>query len=437
MILLFVHGWSVTNTQTYGYLPDAIQKLAPENLKIDVKHVFLGKYISFNDSVTLDDVSRAFNQAVKDTIGNKAFSCITHSTGGPVLRNWIKLFFKGKSLSNIPLKHLIMLSPAIHGSALAQLGKSRLNRIKSWFNGVEAGQKILDWLELGSDGQWDVNKYWLDYDLPIRNFYPFVLTGDTIDNKFYDFINHYLVEDGSDGVVRVCAANANYTYVQLKQKNENLIIDNYDREDNKIAIGVIPDTSHTGSDKGIMESVKAKNYSDKDIVSEIIRCLKIKSVKEYIKLKEDFRNRLKTTKGNYVMLSFYIQDDMGNDIEDYDVILLGKNHDPSKLTKGFLVDRQRNQVNESKLTFYLDYDKMKEIEDGSFGIRVIARPEKGFTSYSPAEYKGKVDLLKPNQTILVHIILTRKIDKNIFQFDDLTQKKGSFKNTRPSGEEIS
>ena len=48
------------------------------------------------------------------------------------------------------MSHLIMLAPANYGSALAQLGKQRLSRIKSWFEGVEPGQGVLDWLELGS-----------------------------------------------------------------------------------------------------------------------------------------------------------------------------------------------------------------------------------------------------------------------------------------------
>lgn len=436
MILLFVHGWSVTSTKTYGYLPEAIKELAPANLKIDVKHIFLGKYISFNDNVTLDDVSRAFNQAVKDKIGKKSFSCITHSTGGPVIRNWIKLFYPNTNLQNIPLKHLIMLAPAIHGSPLAQLGKSRINRIKSWFQGIEPGQKILDWLELGSDGQWEVNRHWLNYTLPVKNFYPYVLTGDAIDNKFYDFLNPYLVEKGSDGVVRVCGANANYTYVKLKQHQNELKIDEYDREDDKIAIGILPNTSHTGTDKGIMLSVKEKNFSTKDVVKEIIRCLKVKSLDQYLKIKEDFKSQFPTTRGNYVMISFCIQDNMDNDVEDYDIILLGKNYDPSKLEKGFFVDRQRNSINKSKLTFYLDYDKMMKIPDGKFGIRVVARPEKGFAKYSSAEFRGDVNLLKPNQTVLAHIILNRIVDKNVFQFDDLTKKKGPFIKTRPSGRKI-
>jgi len=87
-----------------------------------------------------------------------------------------------------------MLAPANHGSALAQLGKSRLGRIKSFFEGVEPGQHILDWLELGSDMSWQLNESWLDYDCIAHGIYPFVLTGQKIDRQLYDTLNSYTGE---------------------------------------------------------------------------------------------------------------------------------------------------------------------------------------------------------------------------------------------------
>jgi hypothetical protein len=35
------------------------------------------------------------------------FACLTHSTGGPIARKWIDLFFK-KKLKECPLRHLVM-----------------------------------------------------------------------------------------------------------------------------------------------------------------------------------------------------------------------------------------------------------------------------------------------------------------------------------------
>jgi len=227
MIIIFVHGWSVTHTNTYGDLPRTLAGMSSQyGMSIDIQHIQLGKYISFHDEVTLDDIARAFDAALRDLPINKnrinEFSCVTHSTGGPVVRYWIDKYYGSKNLSVLPLKHLVMLAPANHGSSLAALGKKRVGRIKAWFDNVEPGQRVLDWLSLGSSGQWLLNEQYLNYKSAANDFYPFVLTGQGIDTSFYDFLNDYLVESGSDGVVRVCGANLNYRYLSLTQSDEDI-----------------------------------------------------------------------------------------------------------------------------------------------------------------------------------------------------------------------
>ena len=130
MIVVFVHGWSVTDTSAYGGLPDALLKNAPASLNLSIAHLFLGKYVSFADEVRVDDIARGMQQALVEEVfpklaSGERFACVTHSTGAPVVRKWIDLYF-GTKLSKCPLSHLVMLAPANHGSALAQLGKGRL-----------------------------------------------------------------------------------------------------------------------------------------------------------------------------------------------------------------------------------------------------------------------------------------------------------------------
>ena len=75
-----------------------------------------------------------------------------------------------------------MLAPANYGSALAQLGKQRLGRLMSWFEGVEPGQGVLDWLELGSTESWALNKEWIASDgtqIGPNGVFPFVITGQS------------------------------------------------------------------------------------------------------------------------------------------------------------------------------------------------------------------------------------------------------------------
>ena len=212
---------------------------------------------------------RSLNRALRDLSGNdgdiEEFSCITHSTGGPVVRYWVDRYYGARELESCPLQHLVMLAPASHGAALAVLGKKRVSRIKSWFSAVKPGQRVLDWLSLGSEGQWILNQNFLSYDSARKGFYPFGLTGQGIDNRFYDFLNSYLVEPGSDGVVRVAGANMNFRYIALVQsrdvlRSSPLTFSLYPTPmqptaTKTVPLGVFGNLSHSGNQMGIMRSV--------------------------------------------------------------------------------------------------------------------------------------------------------------------------------------
>ena len=228
-IVVLVHGWSVHNTDTYGGLAQRleVESARDPSLDIDVKQIWLGKYVSFKDEVRLDDISKAFEVALRMELGTVitgGAKCIiiTHSTGGPAIRNWMDKFYSQKNnLVGCPVSHLIMLAPANFGSALAQLGKSRVSRLKSWFEGVEPGQGVLNWLELGSYDSWQMNKRWItesEQFMKTGTVFPFVITGQTIDRSVYDHVNPYTGELGSDGVVRAAAANINAAYLKLEQR---------------------------------------------------------------------------------------------------------------------------------------------------------------------------------------------------------------------------
>ena len=438
MKLVFIHGWSVASTDTYGNLPQVLQKNAPENLNLEIENIYLGEYISFNNDVTLEDISRAFEYARKEKLGSERFACITHSTGAPVIRLWIDIYFKDTllrdTLSNTPLTHLIMLAPANHGSALAILGKSKLSRIDAWFKGVEVGEKVLDWLRLGSKHQWTLNNSSLDYTYDENIFFPFVLSGEKIDENFYDFINSYLVEKGTDGVVRLCGANMNYKTISLKQKSDTNILELKKdiKASPKSAFEVIPNASHSGNKYGIMASVK-KNRKVKPAVNSIIEALKVKDTQDYNQVVENMRERTKLTQKNkqrYIMFVINVKDNYGNKIHDYDMILLaGKEYKPNILPRGFFVDKQKNN-DSGNLVYYLNYDKLKDIKDGCLGIRIVARPDEGFSRYVPAEFKSDgvnlEEFLVENQTLMIEVVLERLISKNTFVLDAVGDKAVEF-----------
>ena len=203
-LVIFVHGWSVTSTATYGYFPERLVAEAKKSGRpLQVRHVFLARYVSFRDEVTVDDIVRGFEHAIRSELGDaikdgRRVACITHSTGGPVVRTWWQRFYQDPSSPPVcPISHLIMLAPANFGSALAQLGKERLGRIKAWFDGVEPGQGVLNWLELGSPECWELNRAWVKAkkDFAATNgVFPFVLAGERIDHKLYHHVNSYTGE---------------------------------------------------------------------------------------------------------------------------------------------------------------------------------------------------------------------------------------------------
>src|ERR1035438_1309009 len=337
MHVIFVHGWSVTDTSTYGELP---RWLAQQSPGFQIQNVHLGKYISFVDTVTVDDIARAFDRALKDALGTKigdGFACITHSTGGPVVRLWMKLFYEGR-LRDCPMKHLVMLAPANHGSALAQLGKGVLSRVKSLVEGVEPGVRVLDWLELGSEPAWSLNESWLNYDCVGAGIYPFVLTGQKIDRSFYDHLNSYTGEPGSDGVVRVAAANMNYGLIRLHQDSAgNLQVDLSSRCQ-QTAFGVLPGRARSGEQIGIIRSVTLANAANHPTAQWVLRCLQVTTPPEYEKLCDDLDGLTRQTQkdektdkeeglfdtrtyytSRYSMLIFRFLDDRGEMLNDYEI----------------------------------------------------------------------------------------------------------------------
>jgi hypothetical protein len=499
LLVIFVHGWSVTSTDTYGELP---ARLAAESTKgggpkLDVQHLYLGKYISFRDEVRLPDLSRAFEAALQPVLAQagaqRRFVCITHSTGGPVVRDWFdRQYVQTKMTGQCPMSHLIMLAPANFGSALAQLGKSRLGAIKAWFDGVEPGQGVLDWLELGSPEACELNLRWIN-DYPrlkltesANPIFQFVLSGETIDRKLYDFINPYTGEIGSDGVVRLAAANLNASHIILQQPaivageplpsaRKRLRSLEYvrSRRSASTAFKIVAGASHSGGDKGIMRSVR-NDGAPHATVDAILRCLRVADAGSYAALTQAFSsenatqqaidNRLEIEKvpvlpdrryfhDPHAMVIFRLLDSEGMSAPEVKLLLTaGPNHDPNQLPEGFLADRQFNKRS-GNLTFFLNHAaltgcpaipgpkpgqtaRLEWIARPPYGLKIQSRDGEHFVEHWESELHSSVKDLLPmisaNETTIIDIRLTRVVREGTFR---LTRQlvSQSFKNTEPGG----
>jgi hypothetical protein len=484
-VVVFIHGWSVRNTDSYGKLPERLAAEAQKiGMPIDIQHLYLGKYVSFRDEVRLDDISRALeaallNEAALQEAINNAWRLvfITHSTGGPVARDWWHRQYLTKKRA-CPLSHLIMLAPANFGSALAQLGKGKVSRLKNWFEGVEPGQGVLDWLELGSDEAWALNKSWVTQETDWRaspNVYQFVLTGQSIDREFYDHLNSYTDEVGSDGVVRAASANLNATYIKLRQEapqtgeiRQTALVVEKRAAAPRTAFAVLPGVAHSGKAMGIMRSVAMRDsgkLKPHPTVAAILKCLAVDSDQAYGALCDEFdaltvltqeAERVEKARELFIVerefkrpvttqLIVRVHDQNGYPLKDFDFLLTAWNPndpnprlrapDPNLLPPGFFIDRQRNKRAESTVTYFLNHDVLSK-NTKALGIAIRPRPTPDAASGKSARllvhYLNAVldidgdtllGLVRANATLMVDIEMKRIVRSGVFRLtQDLAPK---------------
>lgn len=472
LTVVYVHGWSVHNTDTYGELPRrlAAEAAAGNAPPMDVRDLRLGKYVSFRDEVRLEDLSRGFEAALRAELGEllatgRRFVCITHSTGGPVARDWWKRYYLDRDRP-CPMSHLIMLAPANFGSALAQLGKERVGRLKSWIEGIEPGQRVLDWLELGSPEAWELNRWWIatapHFAAGAAPVFPFVLTGQSIDRKLYDNLNSYTGELGSDGVVRVPAANLNAHYVRLEQQAPESSGGGYEaprfavadsREARPTAFALLPGRSHSGQTMGILRSVK-NDGKPHPTVRAVLDCLGVSDEAGYEQLRRRFatqnervrererveRHHNRLFPDNFYlhdacsMLIFRLRDDRGHTVGDFDLLFTGKDNDPGTLPPSFFRDRQKNSRDRGVITYFMNHDKLHGMGEVRYkgevlrkalpgvrqlGMQVTPRPTEGFVHYLPAVLRAQSanieKFIRADQTTLVEIVLRRVVHGGVFE----------------------
>ena len=215
--VVVLHGWS-DDSESFKPLISFLKRNG-----YDVTPLFLGDYISLRDEVRIEDVARRMEEVVREKMAkpvsardrlNGTFDLIVHSTGGLLARRWISEYYEK---GNCPVRSLLMLAPANFGSALAHKGRSLVGRLfkGSLKNGFQVGEEMLYALELGSAFQWGLAQD--DLFVPEGSarasaFYgpdavrPFVIVGT---HPYKGFGRDLVNENGSDGTVRVAAANMN------------------------------------------------------------------------------------------------------------------------------------------------------------------------------------------------------------------------------------
>ncbi len=462
--LVFVHGWSVTDTSTYGDLPLRLQQQAQANgLKVTVTDLWLSEYVSFDDAIGMDDLVRAFDHALRRlALTDSRFACVTHSTGGPLVRAWLRAQREQPSLySSLRLSHLVMLAPANFGSALARLGKGMLGRLKAWWDGVEPGQRILDWLTLGSADSLSLNLDSIHGDDPAAaGQFLFVLTGDRPDRALYDHLNSYTGEDGSDGVVRIAAANLNARHAVLALRGADRDDDPIDRLGLQLAraprsaFKLIAGAAHSGRVHGIMAQAGPAT------ADAILRCLQVDGREAYAKLSAAFEAENAARDADKVelepadpfaprvhihdprsLLIVRLADESGRPLQDGGFLLTaGEEASPDLMPEGFMLDRQAHPEQPAVVSLFLNYSLLAgdaRVADPRrinrslrpampahrpYGARIRPADLGGLVHHALARSAPGDDLLEilgPHQATVLDVVLPRKLHEGAFR---LTQR---------------
>lgn len=224
--IVLIHGYSAESPTPDPASIEKIYGSLPQRLRdsYDVVEVDLSRYVSLNDSVSIADIARGLNRALLEQhpgLLESGFHVVIHSTGALVVRTWIRLFSPKPS----PIRNLIYLAGANLGSGWASIGQGQVARWGRFVfeRGAQRGVKVLQSLELGSSPTIDLHLDLTRGDSRMVEDYQvqeFVIIGTQADASWFEFPVRYAHEDGSDGVVRVAAANLNFNYFEIGPKKD-------------------------------------------------------------------------------------------------------------------------------------------------------------------------------------------------------------------------
>jgi len=213
--LVLIHGYSATE-EAFKPLKDALINRGVTPTTIDVCN-----YVSLNNEITIKDIAEGLERAfLKHPIlndDNQPFDAIVHSTGMLVLRSWLTNagVDPDKNYRLKRLKHLVGLAPATWGSPQAHKGRTWLGALVKGNRQfgpdfLNAGDKVLQGLELGSSFTWDLAHADLlgpapYYDKTPDTPYVAVFIG----NMPYEGLSSVANDPGTDGTVRWSGAGLN------------------------------------------------------------------------------------------------------------------------------------------------------------------------------------------------------------------------------------
>lgn len=421
--VFLVHGWSVTETTTYQALH---LQLAAQGFHLD--ELYLGRYVSLEDRVDIADLALAMHNALEELLDgdwNTPFHIITHSTGALVVRSWVLQHYRGDYSLNFPLQNLIFLAGPHFGSRLAHHGRSMLAQVR--FLG-ETGERLLENLELGSEFSWGLADGWFDPRIWLdKEIKPYCLVGDRVSKSLGERMAAKVFpaayEPGSDMVVRCAAANLNCTRYELDCVNSEL---KKTGEICGVPFAALGEYVHSGSDAGIMNSIKRRTRLDKHPALQLIlRSLRVRSDADYSKVDSLFRGVTLKTRGKkpgFAQLDFRFIDQQGDPVTDYVVRLgcLDKKGNPLPLPA--VCHTHKNRRSPNHFTVFIDPARI-DPEQTCF-LEIDCHSGSKLFSYQPTPCRVDVaarskllsELICTDRTTQIDVRLERTPESSLFVF---------------------
>ena len=218
--IVLIHGYSA---EGLDFKPLCERFSQPGNPAIDLN---IGNYVSLNNEITIKDIAEGFDRALRNNSKldkDQEFDAIVHSTGMLVIRCWLTNY--GAAVGNNSrlkrLKHLVGLAPATWGSPQAHKGRTWIGALvkgdkEPGPDFLNAGDEVLDGLELGSRFTWDLAH------LDLLGKTPYYGAGaDTpyvcvfIGNTHYTGIASVANDPGTDGTVRWAGCGLNTRKISM------------------------------------------------------------------------------------------------------------------------------------------------------------------------------------------------------------------------------
>jgi pimeloyl-ACP methyl ester carboxylesterase len=438
--LLIIHGWSDSST-SFNSLAQLIEAQIGRNVQV----INLADYLSMDDEITLFDLAAAMQTAwlgKQLPLQKGAVDIIAHSTGALVVRLWLQLYYANGA---VPIKNLVLLAPANFGSALAHKGRAFYGRIIKGFNSekmFQVGAKILKGLELASPFSFNLaiadrfneNNYFGQGD---------VLCTVLVGNTGYSGISAAANEAGSDGTVRIAAANLNCAMVDIDFSIDPLHPTyHYKSSYGQVAFAIMDGENHSSIING------AGGFRSTDTLPFIIQSLMVTDqdftqwVEQTAKHTQLITNLgvQNSNKQGFQQIICHVDDQFQQAVPDYFIEFYGENEHTDRIAELFHVDtiqdvhpygndtsyrclymnctRLYQAFNQYQHKLLISLTALPEfIKQGEVGYRTFTDTDIGSVAIMPEDF---VNLFQDNRSLIVRIKLKREQSPRVFEIKALT-----------------